>query len=149
MGLDDILRSSVPSGNVTKPLMVALGALLASGVLFKQSSGGAPSAGASSPASSDANGGVLGGLGGLLNQFQKNGLGDVMKSWVGPGQNQPISPNQLSSALGPQIIKVLAQKTGMSEQDLASELSQILPGVVDKLTPNGRLPTSNELASLG
>jgi uncharacterized protein YidB (DUF937 family) len=149
MGLDDVLRSSVPGGNVTKPLMIALGALLASGVLFKQSSGGAVSPGAGSPASSDASGGVLGGLGGLLNQFQKNGLGDVMKSWVGPGQNQPISANQLGSALGPQIIKVLAQKTGMSEQDLTSELSQILPGVVDKLTPDGRLPTSNELASLG
>jgi uncharacterized protein YidB (DUF937 family) len=63
-----------------------------------------------------------------------------MKSWIGPGQNQPVSPNQLSSALGPQIIQILAQKTGMSEQEITSHLSQILPNVVDKLTPNGRLP---------
>ncbi|MGA8590952.1 MAG: YidB family protein [Pseudolabrys sp.] len=63
-----------------------------------------------------------------------------MKSWIGPGQNQPVSPNQLSSALGPQIIQILAQKTGLSEQEITSHLSQILPNVVDKLTPNGRLP---------
>ncbi|MGB7829081.1 MAG: YidB family protein [Pseudolabrys sp.] len=63
-----------------------------------------------------------------------------MKSWIGPGQNQPVSPNQLSSALGPQIIQILAQKTGLSEQEITSHLSQILPNVVDQLTPNGRLP---------
>ncbi|MGA6942677.1 MAG: YidB family protein [Pseudolabrys sp.] len=63
-----------------------------------------------------------------------------MKSWISPGQNQPVSPNQLSSALGPQIIQILAQKTGLSEQEITSHLSQILPNVVDKLTPNGRLP---------
>ncbi|MFZ0028755.1 MAG: YidB family protein [Pseudolabrys sp.] len=63
-----------------------------------------------------------------------------MKSWISPGQNQPVSPNQLSSALGPQIIQILAQKTGLSEQEITSHLSQILPNVVDKLTPNARLP---------
>jgi len=90
----------------------------------------------------------LGGLGGLLNQFQQSGLGDVVKSWIGPGQNQPISPNQLGSALGPQIIKVLAQKTGMSEQEITAHLSQILPNAVDRLTPNGRMPTQAELMNL-
>jgi uncharacterized protein YidB (DUF937 family) len=64
-----------------------------------------------------------------------------MKSWIGTGPNQPVSPNQVGSALGPSIIKALAQKTGMSEQELTAQLSQILPGVVDKLTPNGRLPS--------
>jgi uncharacterized protein YidB (DUF937 family) len=64
-----------------------------------------------------------------------------MKSWIGTGPNQPVSPNQVGSALGPNIIKVLAEKTGMSEQELTAQLSQILPGVVDKLTPNGRLPS--------
>jgi uncharacterized protein YidB (DUF937 family) len=93
-------------------------------------------------------GDVLGGLGGLLNQFQQSGLGDVVKSWIGPGQNQPISPNQLGTALGPQIIKILAQQTGMSEQEISTHLSQILPNVVDKLTPNGRMPTQAELANL-
>jgi uncharacterized protein YidB (DUF937 family) len=73
----------------------------------------------------------------------------VAKSWVGSGQNQPISPGSLGSALGPSIIKALAQKTGLSEQDVTARLSQALPGFVDKLTPQGRLPTHEELAHFG
>jgi uncharacterized protein YidB (DUF937 family) len=135
------LDDAVPQGSVAKPLMIALGALLASGALFKHTNSGAqPSSPTTTPAS-DQGSDLAGGLGGLLNQFQQSGLGDVMKSWIGTGPNQPISPNQLGSALGPQIIQVLAQKTGMSEQELTAQLSQILPGVVDKLTPNGRLPS--------
>jgi uncharacterized protein YidB (DUF937 family) len=144
--LDDVLGSAVPQGSLAKPLMIALGALLASGALFKNANPGATPAGSSIPSSPQQGGNdVLGGLGGLLNQFQQSGLGDVMKSWIGPGQNQPISPNQLGSALGPQIIKILAQKTGMSEQEISTHLSQILPNVVDTLTPNGRMPTQAEL----
>ena len=82
-------------------------------------------------------------------KLQQSGHGDVAKSWVGSGQNQPISPGPLSSALGPSIIKALATKTGMSEQELTAQLSQALPGFVDKLTPQGRLPTHEELASFG
>ncbi|MGA9516145.1 MAG: YidB family protein [Pseudolabrys sp.] len=134
--LDDVLGSAVPQGSVAKPLIIALGALLASGFKNANSGAASPSSPAPSPPSPD----LQAGLGGLLNQFQQNGLGDVMKSWIGPGQNQPVSPNQLSSALGPQIIQILAQKTGLSEQEITSHLSQILPNVVDKLTPNGRLP---------
>ena len=141
------LDDAVPQGSAAKPLMIALGALLASGALFKNSGGGAPSSSPPAPSSHDQGGDLLGGLGGLLNQFQQGGLGDIMKSWIGSGPNQPISPNQLGSTLGPKIIQVLAQKTGMSEQELTSQLSQILPGVVDKLTPNGRLPTQSELKS--
>ena len=144
--LDDVLGSAVPQGSLAKPLMIALGALLASGALFKNANPGTPPAGSSMPSSPQQGGNdVLGGLGGLLNQFQQSGLGDVMKSWIGPGQNQPISPNQLGSALGPQTIKILAQKTGMSEQEISTHLSQILPNVVDTLTPNGRMPTQAEL----
>ena len=136
--LDDVLGSAVPKGSVAKPLIIALGALLASGALFKNANSGAASSSSPAPSSSPD---LQGGLGGLLNQFQQGGLGDIMKSWIGPGQNQPVSPNQLSSVLGPQIIQILAQKTGLSEQEITSHLSQILPKVVDKLTPNGRLPT--------
>ena len=75
--------------------------------------------------------------------------GDVAKSWVDSGQNQPISPGPLASALGPSIIKALAKKTGLSEQEVAAQLSQALPGFVDKLTPQGRLPTHEELARFG
>ena len=64
------------------------------------------------------------------------------------GPNQPISPGQLGSALGPSLIKTLAEKTGMSEQDVTALLSNILPGFVDKLTPQGRVPTNDEFARL-
>jgi uncharacterized protein YidB (DUF937 family) len=139
--LDNVLNKSVPQGSSpAKPLLLALGTLLASGVLTRK-----PSA----PDTSSGAGGLLGGLGGLLEKFQQSGHGDVAKSWVGSGQNQPISPGPLSSALGPSIIKALAQKTGLSEQDLTAQLSQALPGFIDKLTPQGRLPTHEELARFG
>ena len=64
-------------------------------------------------------------------------------------ENQPISPGQLGSALGPSIIKSLAEKTGLSEQEVTAQLSQILPGAVDRLTPQGRLPTHDEIARFG
>jgi uncharacterized protein YidB (DUF937 family) len=149
-GLEDTIRSSAPGGNIGKPLMLALLALLASGALFKGGGGSGKSASAGSqPASNDAGaGGVLGGLGGLLNKLQQGGLGDVTKSWVGSGQNQPVTPSQLNPALGPNIIKTLAQQTGLSEAELTRQLSQVLPGVVDKLTPNGRLPTVAELSQM-
>ena len=71
--------------------------------------------------------------------------------WPIPGlawSNQPASHGQLGSALGPDIIKTLAQRSGLSEEEITKQLSQILPGVVDKLTPNGRLPTLAELSQL-
>jgi uncharacterized protein YidB (DUF937 family) len=126
--------------------MIALGALLASSALFRAGGAGQTSAASSQPASDEGAGGVLGGLGGLLNKLEQGGLGDVTKSWIGSGQNQSVSPGQLGSALGPSIIKMLAQKSGLSEEDLTKQLSQILPGVVDKLTPNGRVPTAAELS---
>jgi uncharacterized protein YidB (DUF937 family) len=144
-GLDDMIRSSVPGGNIGKPLMLALGALLASGVLFRGGGAGQTASAGSQPTSDEGTGGLLGGLGGLLNKLQQGGLGNETKSWVGSGQNQPVSPGQLGSALGPNIIKTLAQQSGISEDELTKQLSQILPGIVDKLTPNGRLPTAAEL----
>ena len=72
-------------------------------------------------------------------------LDDIANSWVGSGPNQPVPPGQLGSALGPDIIKSLAQRTGLPEEELTKQLAQALPGVVDKLTPAGRLPTLAEL----
>jgi len=145
-GFDDMVRSVAPGGNIGKPLLLALGALLASGALFRGSSTGQTASPAPQPTSDEGAGGVLGGLGGLLNKLEQGGLGDLTKSWVGSGQNQPVSPGQLGTALGPNIIKVLAQKSGLSEEELSKQLSQVLPGIVDKLTPNGRLPTLAELS---
>jgi len=147
--LDDIVGSAVPRGSLAKPLILALLALLASGALHKTSAPAGSVAGkpvAPPTPANDADGGLLGGLGGLINRFQQKGLGDVIDSWVGPGQNKPVAPGQLGSALGPDLLKSLAQKTGLSEEELKAQLSQILPGVVDKLTPNGRLPTQQEAA---
>jgi uncharacterized protein YidB (DUF937 family) len=147
-GLNDMIRSSVPGGNIGKPLMLALGALLASGVLFRGSGTGQTTSAGSQPTSDEGAGGLLGGLGGLLNKLQQGGLGNETKSWVGSGQNQPVSPGQLGPALGPNIIKTLAQQSGISEEELTQQLSQVLPGLVDKLTPNGRLPTMAELSKM-
>jgi uncharacterized protein YidB (DUF937 family) len=147
-GLEDIIRAAVPGGNIGKPLGLALLALLASGALFR--GGGATPAGSkgSQPTSDEGAGGLLAGLGGLLDKLQKGGLAGAANSWVGSGQNQPVSPGQLGSALGPDIIKALAGRTGLSEEELTRQLSQILPGVVDNLTPAGRLPTLAELSQL-
>jgi uncharacterized protein YidB (DUF937 family) len=147
-GLEDMIRSSAPGGNVGKPLMLALFALLASGALFRSGGGERPADTPPQPKSDEGAGGLLGGLGGLLDKLQKGGLGNAANSWVGSGQNQPASPGQLGSALGPEIIKILAQRSGLSEEEITKQLSQVLPGVVDKLTPQGRLPTVAELSEL-
>jgi len=146
--LDDVLNKSLPQGSgLAKPLMLAFVALLASGALTrKQAPASAPT---STPTTGADAGGLLGGLGGLLEKLQQGNLGDVAKSWVGNGQNQPISPGSLASVLGPSIVKTLAEKTGMSEQEVTAQLSQVLPGFVDKLTPQGRVPTQDELSRLG
>ena len=83
-----------------------------------------------------------------MDKLQKGGLGNLVNSWIGPGQNQSVSHKQLGPALGPDIIKTLAQRSGLSEEELTRQLSQVLPGLVDKLTPNGRLPTLAELSEL-
>jgi uncharacterized protein YidB (DUF937 family) len=88
-----------------------------------------------------AGGAISGGLNDLLKQFQQNGQGDVAKSWIGKGPNKSISPNDLATALGADRVNTLASFSGMSRNDLLSQLSQQLPDVVDQLTPDGRLPT--------
>jgi uncharacterized protein YidB (DUF937 family) len=112
-GLEDLIRSSAPGGSIAKPLMLALLALLASGALFREGGTSAPTTTGSQPTSDEGAGGLLGGLGGLLDKLQKGGLSDVANSWIGSGQNQPVSPKQLSPALGPDIIKALAQRSGL------------------------------------
>ena len=146
-GLNDLIRSTGQGGSIAKPLLLGLGALLATNLLF---GGKGQTASASAQPTTDTSdaGGVLGGLGGLVNKLQQGGLGDVVNSWVGSGQNQPVSPSQLGSALGPSILKTVSQLTGLSEDDLTKQLSQFLPGLVDKLTPNGRLPTVAELSKM-
>jgi uncharacterized protein YidB (DUF937 family) len=83
-----------------------------------------------------------GGLQGVVSEFEKNGLGGTVKSWVGTGPNQPISPEEVHKALGPDLLQQLSEKSGLSVQDLAQKLSQVLPQTVDKLTPNGAIPNA-------
>ena len=134
--------------NLTKPLILGLGALLVSKMLSRGSATDQSSvpqgsgAGVPSP-----DGGLLGGLGGLLEKLQTAGHGETAKSWVGPGQNQPIEPAQLRSALGQKTLSDVARHAGISEQELLSQLSQNLPEFVDKLTPHGRVPGPQEIAA--
>jgi len=81
-----------------------------------------------------------GGISGILQQFQAQGLGDTVKSWVSTGPNQPISPDQVHKALGSDTITELAAKLGISPQELSAKLSTVLPQVVDKMTPTGVVP---------
>jgi len=89
---------------------------------------------------------ISGGLGDLMKQLQQGGQGDAANSWVGTGQNKAIAPNDLAKALGADQIESLASQSGMSRDDLLSGLSQYLPKVVDHLTPDGRLPTEDEVS---
>lgn len=90
-------------------------------------------------------GGILsGGLGDLIKQFQSAGKGEVAESWVGTGQNKMIPPTDLAEVLTPEQTEFLMQKTGLSREELLAGLSQELPEVVDKLTPQGRLPAPQD-----
>ena len=81
-----------------------------------------------------------GGLGGLLEKFSQAGMGDMAKSWVGSGQNAPVSGDQLGQVLGGDMMGDIAAKLGLSPGDAAGQLANVLPGLIDKLTPNGHAP---------
>ena len=83
-----------------------------------------------------------GGLNGLIEGFQRGGLGDVMSSWISSGQNQPISPDQLGQLLGPDALSALTHQTGGQSGDVLGQLAQLLPQVIDQLTPQGQVPAS-------
>jgi uncharacterized protein YidB (DUF937 family) len=89
---------------------------------------------------------VSGGLGELLSRFQQSGLGGVAQSWVGNGPNQPVASNDLEQAIGGDTLDTLARETGMDRSQLLSRLSTELPHTVDRLTPQGRVPTPEEAA---
>jgi uncharacterized protein YidB (DUF937 family) len=82
----------------------------------------------------------VGGLDGLVQTFQRNGLSDIVNSWVGTGQNLPISPAQVKQGLGADAVSQLATKAGVSPDTLSSKLAHLLPELIDKLTPGGKIP---------
>ena len=128
LGLDEVLRGGLGGGTAGGQAQGGLGGLLAG------LGGGA------------GVGGLLsGGLGDLLEQFRGAGKADAVNSWIGPGQNQPIAPHELSQVLGPEQIEFLTQRSGLSHDELLAGLSEQLPRLVDGLTPDGRLPTADEI----
>jgi uncharacterized protein YidB (DUF937 family) len=81
-----------------------------------------------------------GGVQGVINQFQTNGLGPTVQSWVGTGPNQPITPAQVHQGLGPEAVQALAAKLGIPPDQLAAKLAEVLPQAMDHLTPDGVVP---------
>jgi uncharacterized protein YidB (DUF937 family) len=81
-----------------------------------------------------------GGVQGIVTQLEQQGLGNTVKSWIGTGANHPISPDQVHQAIGADTMSQLAAKFGMTPQELAQKLSQVLPETIDKMTPDGVVP---------
>ena len=88
------------------------------------------------------------GLAGLAQQFDQQGLGQLMQSWIGTGENRPISPDQMNQVLGREQVEQLAQQHGMQGSELSGALAKMLPQLVDKLTPKGQVPPSNDLQGM-
>ena len=87
-------------------------------------------------------GGQEGGLAALGEKLKAGGLGDAFASWVGTGENQAVSPDALHGALGSDLVQQLAAKTGLPVDQLMTQVSQYLPGIINHVTPNGTLPDS-------
>jgi len=86
-----------------------------------------------------------GGLSGMVQAFQQKGLGDIISSWISTGGNLPVSGDQLLHGIGEDKIREIAEKAGVSPQDTVSQLTALLPGIIDKLTPDGKIPEGNLL----
>jgi uncharacterized protein YidB (DUF937 family) len=130
--LDSVLGGMLGGGQQQQ--QGGAGALIniVAGMLANQGGGAAAGGGGAA--------GGLGGLAGLAEQFTKGGMGDIMSSWIGKGQNLPIGADQLGSVLGGDLLGKLTQQTGMGQSDLLGQLSQLLPQMVDKATPDGAIP---------
>ena len=90
-----------------------------------------------------------GGLQGLIQSFQQGGLGEIVNSWVSSGQNLPISAEQIQSVLGGSGLQELAAKLGISPEQASGSLADLLPQLVDKMTPNGEVPQGGDLLAQG
>ncbi|MEO8104101.1 MAG: YidB family protein [Betaproteobacteria bacterium] len=89
--------------------------------------------------------GGSGGLGGLINMFQNAGMGEQLKSWIGTGHNMPISADQLTAALGSDKIRDIASQLGMSHGEVSGGLADMLPQLIDRITPNGQIPDNHNM----
>ncbi len=82
-----------------------------------------------------------GGIGGLAQKFQQQGLAPIIQSWISTGENQPIAPEQVQHAVGSDLLQELAAKAGLTSEELSKKLAEFLPTAIDKLTPSGKLPS--------
>jgi uncharacterized protein YidB (DUF937 family) len=145
---------AVPGGNLGKPLMIALLALLAAKYFGGGKDKAAPADAPQIPppardAAPEADAGnILGGLGGLNEQFQTKGFGDRIDTWIGTGKNKDASSGDVTAALGTDVIDELARRTGLSRDQVVNELARVLPKSIDRLTPDGRMPTRSEMQQL-
>jgi uncharacterized protein YidB (DUF937 family) len=105
------------------------------GLLSQLDAGGASAAGM-----------LSGGLGELLESFNKSGQGEIAKSWVSTGPNKQCTADELKRAIGPEVLDTLSQQTGLSRDELLTKLSRELPDAVDKYTPEGRFPKEADLS---
>lgn len=108
--------------------------------MLKQMLGGGTASGDGRSGTGGSLPGGFDGLGGLIEAFKKKGLGDAANSWVGKGQNQPVTPEQIKDVLGSDRLRSLGEKFGMSSDKVTDMLSRHLPKMVDDMTPEGRLP---------
>lgn len=154
MGLLDQVLGGGADGKSMSPLTKTLLALLAAKVATSYFGGGAKAgeaapggAAAPTPAPTASSGtiesGVLAGLpslDSLLDHLRTSGLGDKLDSWVGTGDNKQVAPQELDKALGDKTVDELSKETGLPKESLLSELASVLPQVIDKLSPGGKLP---------
>lgn len=95
-----------------------------------------------------SNDGGHGGLGGLVNTMTKAGMGDAVNSWIGTGANAPVTGDQLGGALGADVLAGLAKQMGVNSGDAGGILAQVLPGLIDQMTPKGQAPAGG-LGNMG
>ncbi len=118
---------------------------LAGGLLGKSGAGAGLAGSVLSMLAGQGSQGGQGGLASLVKAFGDKGLGDIVGSWVGTGANLPISPQQIQQGLGAQQLQALAAQHGISADGAAQALAQLLPGIVDKLTPGGQVPDASAI----
>ena len=84
-----------------------------------------------------------GGMQGITSKLTQNGMGQQVQSWIGHGQNQPVSGEQIQSALDPKSLNEFAQQTGQSPEQASSDVAKALPHMMDQTTPEGKMPSDD------